>query len=229
MTVLIVAPTEREARSIRRARSCGAGAAARDGLARLLDAERPSAVLIAGWCGGLDPSLAPGDLILSRSVVAPGNPELLPRPLVLDAARRELRRRRLRFVSSRLLTVERPVARRSAKVDLWNEFGAAGVDMETYYLAAELEARRIPWLAVRVVLDPAGWDLPDSLASWTAEGDERAAIRRAVLRPWEWLGYARLALALPNAERSLRRAAAFASSALATAPVEELPVVIGDG
>ncbi|MDW8047355.1 MAG: hypothetical protein RMK15_08775 [Chloroflexota bacterium] len=229
MTVLIVAPTEREARSIRRARSCGAGAAARDGLARLLDAERPSAVLIAGWCGGLDPSLASGDLILSRLVVAPGNPELLPRPLILDAARRELRRRRLRFVSSRLLTAERPVARRSAKVDLWNEFGAAGVDMETYYLAAELEARRIPWLAVRVVLDPAGWDLPDSLASWTAEGDERAAIRRAVLRPWEWLGYARLALALPKAERSLRRAAAFASRALATAPVEELPVVIGDG
>lgn len=230
MSILIVAPTEREARAIRGARVCGAGAGARAGLARLLETERPQAVVIAGWCGGLDPSLAAGDVILSRSVTAPGQAELRPRPLLLEAARRELRRRRgLRFVSSRILTVERPAAGRSEKVDLWNEFGAAGVDMETYALAAELEERGIPWLAVRVVLDPAGWGLPRSLAGWGSEGDERAALRRAFLRPWEWPAYARLASAVPRAERALRRAAVVVARALAAAPVDEVPLVAPGG
>ncbi|GBD22890.1 hypothetical protein HRbin29_00536 [bacterium HR29] len=230
MSVLVVAPTEREARAIRGARACGAGHAAGEGLVRFLEAERPEAVLVAGWCGGLDPSLAPGDVVLGRSVSAPGRTELRPRPLLLEAARRELRRRRgLRFVSSRLLTVERPAAGRSEKVDLWNEFGAAGVDMETYALVEELEGRGIPWLVIRVVLDPAGWELPRSLTTWTAEGDEREALRRALLRPWEWPAYARLARAAPRAERALRRAAAIVARALAAAPVDELPVVPAGG
>lgn len=224
MTVLVVTPTNREARTVPGAVASGAGAAAREGLLRLLEGQRPPAVLLAGWCGGLDPSLAPGDIILAREALSTRQ-ELRPSPLLFDTARREFRHRHLRFVSSRLLTVDQPVATPVEKIALWNEFGAAGVDMETAALAEILEGRGIPWLAVRVVLDSAHWGLPSSLASWAMEGDERTALRRALFRPWEWWAYLRLARAIGPAQRSLRRAATVARRALESAPLETLPMV----
>lgn len=225
MSVLVVAPTSREARAVPGARPCGAGAEAAQGLARLLDALRPSAVVVVGVCGGLDPSLVSGDVVLARSLVSRGQLELRPPMTAFDAVRREFRRRGLPFVSSRLLTVDRPAAATEEKVDLWNEFGAAGVDMESYPLGSLLAARGVPWLVVRVVLDPAGSRLPPSLAAWQRESDGGAALRTAALRPWEWLDYVRLARAWPRAARSLRRASRVAARSLASAPVEELPVV----
>ena len=102
---------------------------------------------------------------------------------VLDAVRHALRDRRQPFVSSSLLTVEGPLAGKVARTDAWNTHGAAGVDMETYGVAAAAIRHGVAWMAVRVVLDPAGVALPASLASWHDESDERAIMRTALRRP----------------------------------------------
>ena len=207
MTALVVAPTGREARAAgERAVACGAGAGAGPAVARFFRDARPSLVVLVGVCGALDPSLRPGDLVLARRVLGSSRPELYCAAPLLDAVRSELRRSGLPFVTSALLTVERPLASLREKADAWNASGAAAVDMESYAVAAAAGDAGTPWVIVRSVVDPASAALPASLRGWRSEADDRAAARAAVLRPWEWPAYLRLAWALREATRALHQA-----------------------
>jgi adenosylhomocysteine nucleosidase len=215
MDVLIATPTRREADAIAgRARVIvtGTGGAA-DELTHAINEQRPGVVIVAGYCGALDPSLRAGDVVISRMAAQAGSPELLPEKGLIDHVRDEFHRRKSVFVYSRLLTTVHAVASKSDKLALWNEFGAAGVDMETYPLAKAAEDARIPWVAVRVVLDAANTALPASLDGWQEDGDERQALKRAALRPREWQSYGRLGLAYRRASKALPRAVAIVRAA----------------
>ena len=161
--------------------------------------------MIVGVCGGLDPSLAPGDLVLARRVVASDGGELIPPRLLFEGARHELSRRRLSFVSSTLLTVEGPAGDGLERTYLWNAHGAGGVDMETYTIARAAEDHGVPWLALRAVVDPAGTGLPRSLQRWSGEADSDV-VRVALRRPMEWPAYVRLAFGMRRALRALHDA-----------------------
>lgn len=203
MRAIIIAGMEREARAIGR----GAVAWRSDGARRALDAAALDAcVVIMGVCGGLDPSLTPGSLVLARAAVVEGEPDLLPDAMTFQAARRSLRARRAPFVSSKLLTVAEPLDAVVAQTDAWNAYGAAGVDMETYDIARACVACGVPWVAVRAVLDPAGSHLPRAAANWRDDGDERAIALDALRTPRDWPAYARLALQLRASLRALQRA-----------------------
>ena len=185
--MIVVAPTRREAQAIGHGAVAGATAAAVASLLDVASLDRSGAVLvIAGVCGGLDPSLAPGSIIVARGVSNSDGVDLAPSPRLLNAAQHVLRARRRAFVSSRLLTVGAPVASRRAKTELWNTHGAGGIDMETYGLALATEQRQIPWIAIRAVLDPASAALPSSLRGWRPDTGERAIMLEARRRPWEW-------------------------------------------
>ncbi len=206
MNVLLLAPTAREARAVGgTARVCGAASRAQETVARLLDDVRPVVIVLAGVCGGLDPSLTPGDLIVARRVVAMGRPELVPELPLLDTVRGELRRSGRPFVTAPLLSVERPLGSCAEKTQARNATGAAGVDMETYAIAAAAHERSIAWVAIRAVLDPARLALPPSLHAWSGSEAESRLIVATAVRPWEWPQYARLALAWRAAVRSLRQ------------------------
>jgi len=206
MRVLLVAPTAHEAAAIGNgALVCGAGPRAAEAVGAMLSDAGAGLVLVAGVCGGLDPSLAPGDLVLARRAVSVSGGEMFAQGALFEAARRAMRSSGLGFVSSSLFTTGRPVADRAEKTALWNAHGAGGVDMETYGVAQTADAHGVPWLALRAVLDPAHAGLPASLRGWQGEGDA-AVLRRAVRRPLEWPSYARLALAMRRATRSLRTA-----------------------
>lgn len=214
--VLVAAPMAREADAIRawasragarhRVLVAGGGARARRAVAAALDHGGFDLVVAAGVCGGLDPSLEPGAVILGRRVVRTEGAEIVPDLALLDAARREMRARGEPFVSSSLLTVDAPSASRREKTELWNAHGAGGVDMETFGIAEAAAARGAPWLAVRVVLDPVSTMLPPSLLAWRDADDEREILRRALRRPSEWATYARLAWQLRKARAGLQRA-----------------------
>lgn len=230
MRVLLVSPMRREAAAVSGAVISGAGAAAAAFVDDRLRGEGYDLVVLAGVCGGLDPSLAPGSLIVGRRVVAPGGGEHVPDERLLESVRQALRGR-MPFVSSALLTVDRPVESVAARRDAWNEYGAAGIDMETFGVGSAAERHGVPWLALRTVVDPASATLPSSLARWRGDEDERAVVRAALARPHEWLAYARLAWQMRAALKSLRAAIPIAlAAAQHPAPpaqhgVVELPLV----
>ena len=209
MKTLIVTPTTREASALgdrAHAFVCGTGQGARDSLAARLRTNPPKLVVLAGYCGGLDPSLGPGSVILGRQVAKAGRPTLEPDRFLVEDVRNALRNGGLAFVFAKLLGVDAPVATLDEKRDLWNEHGAAGVDMETYQAVSACVEARIKWLAVRVVIDGAGQSLPSSLREWAQDGDERAIGRRSARHPSEWPGYVRLGMTYPRARAALKQA-----------------------
>lgn len=223
MSLLLAAPTPREARAIgQECRVVGAGGAAAPALAAMLREERPDAVLVAGLCGGLDPSLRAGTLILAREAIDEDGDGLRPHAATLAGARRALRNAGPRFVCSRLVTVRAPVATRAARRDLWNAHGAAGADMETAALARVAAEHGVGWMALRAVIDPADMALPRALRGWRDPADERALLRELALRPRDWPACARLALALRPALRALRTGARIvARAARDTVPLDD--------
>jgi nucleoside phosphorylase len=131
----------------------GPEAAARN-IRRVLALEKPRLVICTGFAGGLDPRLAPADLVVAENL---STAEALVRarsqigPHVV-----------LGTVLSRATAIE-TVADKTA---LHRETGAHAVDMESETVAAACRAAGVPLLAVRTISDPAGAPLPVPFGEW---------------------------------------------------------------
>jgi adenosylhomocysteine nucleosidase len=137
-----------------------AGAAAR----RLLDASAPAAALSVGVAAGLAPQLQSGDVIVGDRVIltrasASAPASLRSDPALLEWALSLLARSGDRHGRGGIVTVERIILTADQKQQLAAESGAVAADMESAAIAAEAGSRAIPFLAIRVILDPADEDL----------------------------------------------------------------------
>jgi hypothetical protein len=147
---LILVPLRLEARALRAGAPdlpleiCGVGfRRARAAIARVLPADF---LVMVGFCGALDPELAPGDLVVAAEVRAGGRS--FPSPLA-EALVAALPRARRGVIAS----APHPTLSGRARRRLWAT-GAAAVDMESGALAAA--AGEVPWGVVRAVLDAPG-------------------------------------------------------------------------
>lgn len=125
----------------------GVGLRAREGLAKLVERERPKAVALVGYAGGLRPELRPGTLLLADRVLDEEGVVEVDAELLLQA------RRRLPWAQVGPLFTDRKLTSRGEKTKLAEK--ALAVDMETSFLVRELTARGIPFLVARVILDTA--------------------------------------------------------------------------
>jgi adenosylhomocysteine nucleosidase len=186
------------------ARAAEAAARAVDGGARLL--------VSWGLAGGLDPKLAPGSVVLPRRVLAQQS-----EPVAVDASWHErllALRDELVIDSGDLLTsrvaLESPDAKRSAAAAT----GAVAVDMESFGIAAVAARSRIPFVALRVIVDGVDDSLPGQAEQWI---DERGGRRltpalRAAVSPRQW----RALLTLAKRYRAARAALENLARALAS-------------
>jgi len=137
-------------------------------LDELGDAASDAALLIAtGFAGGIDPSIERADLTLARTVRHRGEEIEIDAQLV-DRARRALADRADALHVGTCESADR-VLGTDEKRDL-AAGGVISVDMESGPLARWAAARGIPFLVLRVVLDPAGDELPfsDDRPFWTS-------------------------------------------------------------
>jgi adenosylhomocysteine nucleosidase len=154
-------------------------ARARAATARLLDAEEVDHVVVSGIAGGIPPHVEVGDLVVPSVVVdADGNEH---RATALGAA---LLEGRLRTSDDFHVDAE--------AIDRLARAGVVAVDMETAAIAAECDARGVPWTAFRGISDMAG-DTPAAVLTLTGpDGSPRigAALRYLATHPRQ-LGYFR--------------------------------------
>lgn len=154
--------------------------AAAGGLAR----EEPAALLVLGFCGGLDEASVPGEVIVAEEVYAAqdeGHPaarvrcECFPELLAMVAGHG------MKVRSGNIVCVSRlALGERRAELQAG---GAIAVDMESVWLAHGAGSR--PFGVVRVVLDSPGHEL---LRPQAAAGAVRAAraLRRVAGALHDW-------------------------------------------
>jgi len=105
------------------------------------------AVISTGWCGGLDPALVVGQIVVADRVLSLEPPaEFSAQPAGGGAP------------AGPVLTVDRFVQTAAEKAAL-RSTGAVAVEMEAAGVAAEAQKRNLPFFCVRVVSDAAGESL----------------------------------------------------------------------
>lgn len=119
----------------------------------LLAMGRFERVVSAGFAGGLDPRLAAGQVFIGENFSSPA---------LVEAARAIPGER----FYGRLTTQERIVENAAEKARLFNETGAAAVDMETESIHLTCKAQDTPMLSVRSISDAACDPLPVPYAVW---------------------------------------------------------------
>jgi hopanoid-associated phosphorylase len=138
--------------------ACSGASAAR---ARVLAEEHLTrgckALLSFGLAGGLDPRLASGALCIPEAVLAPSG-----RRIPVDPSwRMRLLKHAGTPADCGLLTGrDEPVGSPEEKAKLLARTGAGAIDMESHAVGELAAARRVPFLVIRAVADPAERRLP---------------------------------------------------------------------
>jgi hopanoid-associated phosphorylase len=182
--------------------ACGGHEAAiRAALVRALES-RPRGLVSFGVAGGLDPTLAPGAVVVASEVVAAGG------------ARYAADRRWAEALAggaakvAAIAGVPRAASDPCAKRALHGATGAAAVDMESHLVAEAAAAHGLPFVALRVVADPAERALPEAaVVALKPDGgtDARAVLARALRDPRQMAGLMRCAMDARVALAALRR------------------------
>jgi len=164
-------------------------------------------VVSFGVCGGLDPTLRRGDIVLGTEVVSGGE------SVTTDAALTQALERRLndggeRAIRGKVAAADAPVLTAEQKSALRNATGAVAVDMESLAAGRFAKARGAPFAILRAVSDPADRDLPPFVlaAVGPAGGVSVSAVIGQLIRsPGELRGLIAAAVDSAAAFRVLRR------------------------
>jgi adenosylhomocysteine nucleosidase len=181
------------------ARAIGMGG----GAAHVIEAERPRLVISCGFAGGLVPSLRTGSIVLASAVTDESGERVTAGAEALRLARTALEEHG-RVEQGELLCATSVAATPDEKAALARP-GRLAVDLESWGAARACERAGVPWLALRVVIDP----LDAALPAFTREIRARyvgAALRHLLGGPRSALELARTALRADTASRALEQA-----------------------
>ena len=123
-------------------------------------------ILLLGFCGGLEPRLRSGDIVVSTHYCL--DPGLLegclinqfePNRNMFLKAINVVAEKNMRWSTAPSITTNRIVGNRIEKLKLRESSNTAAVNMEDFWVADFARQRGIPFLSVRVVIDEAGQEV----------------------------------------------------------------------
>lgn len=189
-----------------RAACCGSTLGRAEDLAEELVEEQSVVALVSfGHCSALDPTLALGTLVIPDCVVTEDDYTGFP---THDVWREALRARLPGARGGRLLGHDQVTVTAEEKAELFALTGALVVDTESAGVAEVAQRHALPFMAMRVVCEPATMTLPRAaMVAVTETGRVNiGAVLRAVLRHPGGIGrLACLSVAHLLAMRVLRR------------------------
>jgi 4-hydroxy-3-methylbut-2-enyl diphosphate reductase len=216
--LLVLAPLGVEASAVRRGapwarvHQTGMGPRRAARASELARAEPGSPVLIAGFCGALDPELEPGDVILPTELRGPTGTTVCDDTTILAGA---LRRAGFRVHQGPIASSQRIVlgGRRRALA----RSGALAADMESAWLASAVGGQ--PLVTLRVVMDTARHELYRPVRTVAAFATAYRTLARACRLVEDWaraLSPREILLASPRAScAGVERAVEIVERALA--------------
>ena len=185
--------------------AAGANAARAETAAHALVSQGAETLVSFGLSGGLDPSLAPGTVVLGDAVLAPDGEKTHADGALFTELSKAIGPA---SVAGLIAGSDRALTTLGEKAALFHDTGALAVDMESHGVARAARNLGVPFLVIRAVNDPSWRALPSSaLAGIAADGRLRrgAVLWAALGRPREWWGLAQLAFDKRAAMRRLRR------------------------
>jgi 4-hydroxy-3-methylbut-2-en-1-yl diphosphate reductase len=199
--IIVLAPLSVEARAVRSGapwatvHQIGMGPRRAARSAQLAIGSEGRAVLIAGFCGALDPDLEPGDIVLASELRGPTGTTQCDDPSILAGV---LRRGGLNVRVAPIASSQRLVLGERRR--MLHRTGASVVDMESAWLAPAAKAR--PLVTLRVVLDTYRHELHRPLRTVQGAAIAYRTLRKACQLAGEWaraLGPREVLLAAPRA------------------------------
>jgi adenosylhomocysteine nucleosidase len=182
-----------------------------------LAAEGAVALLSIGIAGGLDAALRPGDVVLPDIIIgAPAG----PRTACVEwhaAVMQEMPKAAI----GALLAAQQPVRTVAEKAALRAASGALAIDMESGAVAEAADEAELPFLALRIIADPADRAIPQAALHGIApDGSRRpwAVLRELIMHPADLPPLIRLARDSDAALRQLRRVALLGSALFVPPP-----------
>ena len=174
-------------------------------LLRSASGGQPRGVLMLGFAGAVDRKLKAGGLVLSSRYYLDAHNEkfLTPDPAMRQSAIIAAANAGLPVTHSDSLTVDAIVATPEAKAALAEKNPVGIVEMEDYWLAAEIQDAGVPFISARVVLDTAQQSLPGHLLG-LSQGRTQDVLRTAAM-PWRVPALLRLAYQARIARQALTR------------------------
>jgi 4-hydroxy-3-methylbut-2-en-1-yl diphosphate reductase len=199
--LVVLAPLSVEASAVRagapwaRVEKIGMGPKRATRSAQLVQGSAGNAILIAGFCGALDPDLEPGDVVLATELRGPTGTHVCEDTTILEGV---LRRGGLRVRRGPIASSQRLVLRERRRT--LQRSGALAVDMESAWLAPAVRGE--PLVTLRVVLDTHRHELHRPLRTLQAAAMAYRTLRRACALVHDWaqaLGPREIVLASPRA------------------------------
>jgi 4-hydroxy-3-methylbut-2-enyl diphosphate reductase len=184
--LLVLAPLAIEARAVRagapgaEVRRVGMGPRRAARAAQDLRDIASGPTLIAGFCGALDPSLAPGDVVLATEIRGPHGTTACDDASILAGV---LARGGLTVHAGPIVSSSRPVV--GSRRGQLQRSGAIAVDMESAWLVPELSGRP-PVVTLRVVVDTADHELYRPLRTVRTAAIAYRNLRRAAALADQW-------------------------------------------
>lgn len=161
-------------------------------------------LLSFGLAGGLDPALAAGTVVLPTEIVSLQGARLMTSSDWREQLHVAVAQHRPPAAGA-LLSSLQPVDSVADKAAAFRDTRAVAVDMESFGIAQVAAAHRLPFVAVRVIVDTATDVLPRAVtaASRAGQVSVRRLIGGLVLAPLELAALIRLARRYRAAMRSL--------------------------
>ena len=211
----------------------GANAGRAEGIARQFCQDGAAAIISIGVSGGLEPSLAPGDLIIGETVIADdgavyesdryllgsittarsresGNPgkQKIMGPHFRGDERGEGLDANVKPITGALFGSDDIIETAGEKTALFQNHGCLAVDMESHGAARAAARAGVPFLAIRAVADPADRALPPAaLGAVAPDGSTRmlATLGAALRDPKQFPALIKLGADSGAALKTLRR------------------------
>jgi adenosylhomocysteine nucleosidase len=169
---------------------------------RLIEAGA-SALMSFGLAGGLDPRLTAGSVVFPSEVISRDGARFVTSVTWRERLAAALLQRPV--AGGKLLTSAQAIDAVADKAAAFRDTGAVAVDMESLAVAQVAAAHRLPFMAVRVIVDTAADRLPHAVVAASHGGRVRIwrLIGGLALAPVEFAPLIRLARRYRTARRSL--------------------------
>ena len=184
----------------------GAGVANALSASELLVAKGAKQLISWGCSAALSPSLRQGDLILADKLLDSDH-------MIMDVNAdwhnysKNLLSQSLIVHTGNLVESKSIVSSSKDKNQLYSKTGAIALDMESIAIAKVARQNALPFLAIRVIVDPANMNLPNAISySLNEQGDivMSKLLLFLALHPFELIGLIKLGLHFKAAKNTLK-------------------------